>query len=110
MSYLELCFAFNPSKSTHPESSCGSGALLKGLISVMVLKVEESAGHSLPHLQDSNPRPLGYQPDSLTIRPWLKDVYNTNDQSILFWVYLFLKYQFRHRLSTVSFKSIHLVL
>ncbi len=55
-----LCSAFNPSKCTHtvvnthteqwvaiflrrPESSCGFGALLKDLTSVVVLKVEESA-------------------------------------------------------------------
>ncbi len=59
-----LCSAFNPSKcthtvvNTHPEqraaillrhlgSSWGFGVLLKGLTSVMVLKVEESAGYSL---------------------------------------------------------------
>ncbi len=34
-----------------PGSSWGSDALLKGLTSVVVLKVEESAGYSLPHLQ-----------------------------------------------------------
>ncbi len=59
-----LCSAFIPSKvsrsiqSTHPEQwaaiyaaapgeQLGFGALLKGT-SVVVLKVEESAGHSLP--------------------------------------------------------------
>ncbi len=66
-----LCSAFNPSKYTHtivntythtvnthpeqlaatllrrPGSSCGFGALLKGLTSVVVLKVEESAAYSL---------------------------------------------------------------
>ncbi len=66
-----LCSAFNPSKcthtvvnththtvNTHPKqwaaillrrlgSSWGFGVLLKGLTSVMVLKVEESAGYSL---------------------------------------------------------------
>ncbi len=31
-----------------PGSSWGSGALLKGLTSVVVLRVEESAGYSLP--------------------------------------------------------------
>ncbi len=38
-----LCSAFNPSKC-----SWGFGALLKGLTSVVVLRVGESAGHSLP--------------------------------------------------------------
>ncbi len=59
-----LCSAFNPSKCTHtvvnthpeqwaaimlrrPGSSWGFYALLKGLTSVLVLKVEESAGYSL---------------------------------------------------------------
>ncbi len=64
-----LCSAFNPSKCTHtvnthtvvsthpeqwaaillrrPRSSWGFGALLKGLTSVVVLKVEKSAGYSL---------------------------------------------------------------
>ncbi len=67
-----LCSAFNPSKCTHTHththkhthththpkqwaaillrrlgSSWGFGVLLKGLTSVMVLKVEESAGYSL---------------------------------------------------------------
>ncbi len=70
-----LCSAFNPSKCTHtvvnththththtvntypeqweavllrcPGSSQGFGALLKGLTSVVVLKVEKSAGYSL---------------------------------------------------------------
>ncbi len=60
-----LCSAFNPSKyahthtvNTHPEqwaaillqhpgNSWGFGALLKGLTSVVVLKVEESADYSL---------------------------------------------------------------
>ncbi len=53
-----LCSAFNPSARarahartharthTHTRSS-GFGVLLKGLTSVMVLKVEESAGYSL---------------------------------------------------------------
>ncbi len=66
--YSELVLsAFNTSKCTHtvlnthpeqwaaillrrPGSSWGFGALLKGLTTVMVLKVEESAGYSLPPL------------------------------------------------------------
>ncbi len=61
----------------HPGSSWGYGALLKGLTSVVVLRVEESIGHSLPPLTipcrtwDSNPQPLGYKSDSLSIRPRL---------------------------------------
>ncbi len=66
-----LCSAFNQSMCTHtkcehihtvnthpeqwaaillrrPGSSWGFGALLKGLTSVVVLRVEESAGYSLP--------------------------------------------------------------
>ncbi len=61
-----LCSAFNPSKCTHSSEhthtqwthtrssgqpyccSWGFGALLKGLTSVVVLKVEEIAGYSLP--------------------------------------------------------------
>ncbi len=42
---------------------------------VVVLRVEESAGHSPPPqflpARDSNPRPLCYESDSLTIRPRL---------------------------------------
>ncbi len=59
----------------HPGSSWGFGALLKGT-SVVVLRVERALYIHSPHLQflparDSNPQPLGYEPDSLTIRPWL---------------------------------------
>ncbi len=66
-----LCSAFNPSKCIHtlvnththrehtpgavgshiaaaPEEQLGVHALLKGLTSVVVLRVEVSAGHSLP--------------------------------------------------------------
>ncbi len=70
---LNLCSALNPSKCTHtvvnththtvnthpeqwaaillrrPGSSWGFGVLLKGLTSVVVLKVEETAGYSLQH-------------------------------------------------------------
>ncbi len=61
----------------HPGSSWGFGALLKGLTSVELLKVEVGAGHSLPPPTisagnwDSNPQPLSYKSDSLTIRPQL---------------------------------------
>ncbi len=77
------CSAFNPSKCTHTVVNThthipwtGFGALLKGLTLVVVLRVEESTGHSLPHFTpcrtwDSNPRLLGYKFDSLTIRPRL---------------------------------------
>ncbi len=63
-----LCSAFHPSKCTHsmsseqthtrssgqtfllqrPGRSWGFSALLKGLTSAVVLKVEKSAGHSFP--------------------------------------------------------------
>ncbi|KAI2654712.1 Polypeptide N-acetylgalactosaminyltransferase 16 [Labeo rohita] len=57
-------------------SHCSSawGALLKGT-SVMVLKAERALFFHNPHLQfllvqESNQRPSGYKPDSLTIRPF----------------------------------------
>ncbi len=58
-----------------PGSSWGFGALLKGT-SVVVLKVERAMYIHSPHLQflparDSNSQPLGYETDSLTIRPRL---------------------------------------
>ncbi len=58
-----------------PGSSWGFGALLKGT-SVVVLKVERALYIHSPHLQflparDSNSQPLGYESDSLTIRPQL---------------------------------------
>ncbi len=57
-------------------SSCGFDALLQGT-SVVVLRVEWALyipGY-IPHLQilparDLNLRPLDYESDSLTIRPW----------------------------------------
>ncbi len=61
----------------HPGSSWGFGALLKGLTSVVVLKEERALYiHSPPTYNscrtwDSNSQPLGYESDSLTIRPWL---------------------------------------
>ncbi len=58
-----------------PGSSWGFGALLKGT-SVVVLRVKRALVIHSPHLQslparDSNPQPLDYESDSLTIRPWL---------------------------------------
>ncbi len=58
-----------------PGEQLGFGALLKGT-SVVVLKVERVLYIHSPHLQflparDSNPWPLGYEPNSLTIRPRL---------------------------------------
>ncbi len=80
---LNLCSAFNPSKCTHtvvnthtlwthtwssgqpmlrrPGSSWGFGALLKGLTSVVVLKVERALDIQSPHdnsyrTRDSNPQ------------------------------------------------------
>ncbi len=58
-----------------PGSSWGFGALLKGT-SVVVLKVERVLYIHSPHRQflparDSNPWPLGYESDSLTMRPQL---------------------------------------
>ncbi len=82
-----LCSAFHPSKCTHtqqwthtrscgqamlwpPGSSWGFGALLKGLTSVVVLRVEEwwifTPPLTIPETQ--YPRPLGYESDSLSIR------------------------------------------
>ncbi len=59
----------------HPGSSWGFGALLKGT-SVVVLRVKRALYIHCPHLQflparDSNSQPLGYESDSLTIRPRL---------------------------------------
>ncbi len=59
----------------HPGSSWGFGVLLKDT-SVVVLRVERALYIHSPHLQflparDSNPWPLGYESDSLTIRPRL---------------------------------------
>ncbi len=93
-----FCSAYNPSKvhthtqqwtHTHREHTpgavgshlcCGAqgsswGALLKST-SVVVLRVERALYIHSPHLQflqarDSNSQPLGYESDSLTIRPWL---------------------------------------
>ncbi len=63
-----------------PGSSWGFGALLKGLTSVVVLRVERALYIHSPHLQslparDSNPQPSGYKSDSLTIRPQLPPKY-----------------------------------
>ncbi len=91
-----LCSAFNPSQcthtavssehthththtmNTHPEqwaaNAAASGALLKGLISVVVLKVERALDIHSPNLQsppDLRLEPSGYKSDSLTIRPRL---------------------------------------
>ncbi len=87
-----LSSAFNPSKctltavNTHPEqwaailrrpgSSWGIGALLKGLTSVVVLKVERALVIHSPtdnpcRTWESNLQPLGYKSNSLTIRPRL---------------------------------------
>ncbi len=52
----------------------GIGALLKGLTSIIVLRVEESTGHSLPpptipaSTETRTRRPLGYNSDSQAIR------------------------------------------
>ncbi len=83
-----LCSAFNPSKCTHTHTVVNTHT---GLSSVVVLRVEESAGHSLPptynpcQTWDSNPQPSGYKSVSLTIRPRLplKLVYLPNYDSEL---------------------------
>ncbi len=102
---LNLCSAINPSKvhthsneHTHtpwthtrssgqpfmlwrPGSSWGFSALLKGT-SVMVLRVERAQYIHSPtnnpcRTWDSNPQPLDYEADSLTIRPRLPPQYIT---------------------------------
>ncbi len=83
-----LSFAFNPSKcthssehthtlNTHPEQWAAIlHALFKGT-SVVVLRVEESAGYSLapPTIpagpETRTPQTLGYKSDFLSIRPQL---------------------------------------
>ncbi len=63
-----------------PGSSLGFGALLKGLTSVVVLRVERERCTFTPPTYnpcwtwDSNPQPLGYKSDSLSIRPRLPEV------------------------------------
>ncbi len=69
-----------------PGSSWGFGALLKGT-SVVVLKVERvlyihSPTYNSCRTWDSNPWPLGYESDSLTIRPQLP-------QNKYMWINLF---------------------
>ncbi len=68
---------------THPSAHTAVSSehtQLKGLTSVMVLRVKESTVHSLPptynpcRYRDLNLRPLGYKSDSLTIRPRLPDL------------------------------------
>ncbi len=57
-----------------PGSCWEFGALLKGLTSVVVLKVERALDIHSPHLQslpDLRLEPSGYKSDSLTIRPRL---------------------------------------
>ncbi len=66
-----------------PGSSWGFGALLKGLTSVMVLKVERALYIHSPHLQflqdrDLNSPPLDYESNSLTIRTQLPRYYSTH--------------------------------
>ncbi len=66
----------------HLGSSWGFGALLKDT-SVVVLKVERALYIHSPLLQflparDSNPRPLDYESNSLTIRPRLPPLYTVN--------------------------------
>ncbi len=85
---LNLCSAFNSSKCKHTHhehtpravgnhlccSTRGFGALLKGT-SVVVLRVEEGTFTPLIFNScrswDSDSQPLGYESDSLTIRPRL---------------------------------------
>ncbi len=85
-----LCSAFNPSKCTHtrnsgqptlrrPGSSWGFGALLKGLTSVVVLKVERTLVIHFPHWQflpepRFEPTTSGYKSDALSIRPRLVEI------------------------------------
>ncbi len=86
-----LCSAFNPSKCTHnvnthpeqwaanvaaPGEHWGFGVLLKGLTSVVVLKVERTLVIHFPHRQFlPDPRfehtTSGYKSDALCIRPRL---------------------------------------
>ncbi len=94
------CSAFNPSKvNTHTavhthtpwthtrSSSLGFGALLKGT-SVVVLRVERAlyihppTYNSCQPARDSNPQPLAYESDSLTIKPRLPQ--STNISSLRF--------------------------
>ncbi len=88
-----LCSAFNPSKCTHtavsseqthththththravgsPGSSWGFGALLKGLTSVMVLRVERALVIHSPHLQSLPDMRL--EPATFGLQVWLSN-------------------------------------
>ncbi len=77
-----LCSAFNPSMCTHTVvhlgSSWGFGALLKGLTSVVILRVERVLVIHSPHLQSLpdlrfEPTTFGLQVQ-LSIRPRLPQV------------------------------------
>ncbi len=73
-----------------PGSSWGVGALLKGLTSVVVLRVERALHihYNSCQYRESNPQPLGYESDSLTVRPRLPlDPLVSHDSSeiILIW-------------------------
>ncbi len=93
--YLELGLCIYPSK-VHTHSSkhthravgshlyCGARGAVGGSVPCSralcrVIEGGESAVHSLPHLQfllarDSNPQPLDYESNSLTISPQLKQL------------------------------------
>ncbi len=100
-----LSSAFNPSKCTltavnthleqwaaifrRPGSSWGIGALLKGLTSVVVLKVERALVFTPPtdnpcRTWESNRQPLGYKSNSLTIRPRLPHIPASTRTSLCF--------------------------
>ncbi len=61
-----------PFYAAAPGEQLGFGDLLKGLTSVVVLRVERALHihfPTIPAARDSNPQPFDYKSDSLNIRP-----------------------------------------
>ncbi len=67
----------------HPRSSWGFGALLKGLTSVVVLRVEESAGYSLP----PPTIPAGPETRTRNFRVTSPTLYPLSHDCPIFWLY-----------------------
>ncbi len=78
---LRMCALYLPHPSAHTPGAAGSQCCgVREQLGVRCpqgshlsrgIEGGESAGYSPCRTWDSNPRPLGYKSDSLTIRPWL---------------------------------------
>ncbi len=79
-----------------PGSSWGFGALLKGLTSVVVLRVERALDIAIKPCRpwDSNLRPLVYKSDSLSIRTRLAPLYYKGTRFQFFTKFLFFYFTF----------------